>query len=51
MHRGSAHNQLTFYKNKLKTNNKNRAAELKVDAIGAIYEFSPKQLVSLRFNI
>lgn len=47
MHRESAHNQPTFYKNKLKTNNKNRAAELKVDAIGTIYEFSSKQLVNL----
>jgi len=29
MHRESAHNQPTFYKNKWKNNNKNRAAELK----------------------
>jgi hypothetical protein len=36
MHGESAHNQPTFCKNKLKTNNKIRAAELKVDAIDTL---------------
>jgi len=47
MHRESAHSQPTFYKRKLKTNNKNRVAELKVDTMDTIYEFSSKQHVNL----
>jgi hypothetical protein len=51
LHGKSAHNQTTFYKNKLKSNNKNRAAELKVDAMVTNYVFRSEQFVTLCFNI